>query len=100
MSSTSMADRDGRPPQRTFERLVRYSAKNWSTILLVFVPAGVLAPRLGWSDSIVFVLNCLAVLALTDWLCEATDAVSSHLGDTAGALLNVTMGNATELVIL
>ncbi|KAF2273622.1 uncharacterized protein EI97DRAFT_383142, partial [Westerdykella ornata] len=72
---------------------------NWSNILLVFVPAGILAPRLGCSDTVVFVLNCIAIVPLADVLCRATGAVSSHLGETTGALLNVTMGNATEVFI-
>jgi hypothetical protein len=98
--SSSVEEANIPPTRRAFARIVQYSAKNWSIILLVFVPAGVLARRLGYSDGIVFILNCLAILALTDWLCQATDSVSSYLGETAGALLNVTMGNATEVVIL
>jgi Ca2+:H+ antiporter len=37
---------------------------------------------------------------LADVLCRATDDASSFLGETTGALLNITMGNATELAIL
>lgn len=66
----------------------------------MFVPLGILAPRLGFSDYGVFVLNCIAIIPLADVLCRATDAVSSYLGETGGALLNVTMGNATEVMIL
>jgi len=64
------------------------------------VPFGVIAPRVGVSDFWGFVLNSLAIIALADVLCRATDNVASYLGETAGALLNVTMGNVTELVIL
>lgn len=78
----------------------KYVMKNWSTILLIFVPLGISAPRFGCSGSVVFVLNCLAIIPLADILCRATDDVSAFLGETAGALLNVTMGNATEVVIL
>lgn len=86
--------------RQTFTALARYTAKSWSSILLVFVPLGVLAPYFGWGDSAIFVLNCIAVVPLADKLCWATDRVSLYLGETAGALLNITMGNAAELILL
>lgn len=67
--------------------------------MLVFAPAGIAAPYLGCNDSVVFVLNCFAIIALADVLCRATDEVASFLGETTGALVNVTMGNVTELAI-
>lgn len=75
-------------------------ARNWNNLLLVFVPIGILAPELGCGDSAIFVLNCFAIIPLADVLCRATDDASSFLGETTGALLNITMGNATELAIL
>lgn len=74
--------------------------KNWNSLLLIFVPIGIIAPEVGCGDSAIFVLNCLAIIPLADMLCRATDDAASFLGETAGALLNITMGNATELAIL
>ncbi|KAL5379311.1 hypothetical protein DPSP01_008583 [Paraphaeosphaeria sporulosa] len=79
--------------------ICRFVGRNWNNLLLVFVPMGIIAPELGCGDTVVFVFNCFAIVPLADVLCRATDDVSSFLGDTAGALLNVTMGNATELAI-
>ena len=67
--------------------------------MLVFVPLGLAAPYIGLNDSAVFILNCFAITPLADVLCQATDSVASFLGETTGALVNVTMGNLTELVI-
>ena len=67
--------------------------------MLVFVPLGVAAPHIGFNDTVVFILNCLAIIPLADMLCQATDGVASMMGETIGALINVTMGNLTELVI-
>jgi len=75
-------------------------ARNWSIVLLVFVPVGIITPEIGCSDSTVFIINCIAITALTDLLCRATDAIASYLGKITGALLNITMGNAAEFVIL
>ncbi|KAH7132384.1 Sodium/calcium exchanger protein-domain-containing protein [Dendryphion nanum] len=78
---------------------LKYVVRHWSNFLLLFVPIGILAPQLGFGDSAVFILNCIAIVPLADVLCRATDDISSFLGETTGALLNVTMGNATEVVI-
>ncbi|KAJ4314263.1 hypothetical protein N0V94_006532 [Neodidymelliopsis sp. IMI 364377] len=67
--------------------------------MLIFVPLGLIAPHIGCNDSAVFVLNCFAMLPLADMLCQATNSVASFMGETSGALVNVTMGNLTELVI-
>jgi Ca2+:H+ antiporter len=75
-------------------------ARNWSNLLLIFVPIGILAPHVGASHTAVFVLNCIAIVPLADILCQATDQIAAHFGETTGALLNVTMGNCTEIVIL
>lgn len=67
--------------------------------MLVFVPVGIIAANTGCNDSVVFMLNCLAIIPLADVLCRATDDIAVFLGETTGALVNITMGNATELVI-
>ncbi|KAJ4339122.1 hypothetical protein N0V95_007874 [Ascochyta clinopodiicola] len=71
----------------------------WNRIMLAFVPLGLAAPYMGCNDSAVFVLNCFAIIPLADVLCQATDSLASFMGETTGALVNVTMGNLTELVI-
>jgi Ca2+:H+ antiporter len=76
-----------------------FVVEHWSFLMLVFVPVGIAAPYLGCNDFGVFVLNCLAIIPLADVLCRATDKVASFLGETTGALVNVTMGNVAELAI-
>lgn len=67
--------------------------------MLVFVPFALAAPYMSSDASAVFVLNCLAIIPLADVLCQATNSVAICMGETTGALVNVTMGNLTELVI-
>ncbi|KAF9692481.1 hypothetical protein EKO04_009659 [Ascochyta lentis] len=76
-----------------------FSKQYWNRIMLTFVPIGLAAPYIGCNDSAVFILNCFAIVPLADLLCQATDSVASFMGETTGALANVTMGNLTELVI-
>ena len=68
-------------------------------VLLLFVPVSVLADRLHWGDSAVFVTTVLAILPLAVWLSTATEELSLALGPNIGALLNALFGNATELII-
>ena len=45
-------------------------------------------------------MNAIAIIPLSGLLSYATESVASTMGDTVGALMNVTFGNAVELVIL
>jgi hypothetical protein len=69
-------------------------------VLLVVVPVGIAVGLLADTDPIVvFVLNALAIIPLAVIISTATESLASRLGDTPGALLNVTVGNAAELII-
>ncbi len=49
--------------------------------------------------SVIFVLNALAIIPLAGILTYATESLARRMGDTLGALLNVTFGNAVEFII-
>ena len=99
ISSSARTSDDTNTPRRLLSRTGRFTAKYWSRMMLVFVPLGLAASYMNLDDSAVFVLNCLAIIPLADILCQATDHIASYMGETTGALVNVTMGNLTELVI-
>ena len=73
---------------------------SWVNVLLVFVPVGIAAGGAGLNAEIIFAINAIAVIPLAALLSHATECVASRLGDTVGALINVTFGNAVELIIL
>lgn len=73
---------------------------SWVNILLVFVPLGIAVEAAGLSPAIIFAMNAVAIIPLAGMLSHATESVASRLGDTVGALINVTFGNAVELIIL
>lgn len=73
-----------------------YSYLNW---LLVFVPVGIAVHFVHPSGGIVFAMNAIAIVPLAGLLSHATESVAGRLGDTIGALMNVTFGNAVELII-
>lgn len=73
---------------------------SWLNILLVFVPVGIAVQAAGVNKTIVFAINAIAIIPLAGLLSHATESVASDLGDTIGALMNITFGNAVELIIL
>ena len=80
---------------------------SWINVLLIFVPVGIILGAMVKanednpivSPSAVFAINAVAIIPLASLLSFATESVASKLGDTIGALLNVTFGNAVELII-
>ena len=69
-------------------------------ILLIFVPVGIAVNFTGINPVIIFAMNAIAIIPLAGLLSHATESVASTMGDTVGALMNVTFGNAVELIIL
>ncbi|KAK0964748.1 hypothetical protein LTR91_018296 [Friedmanniomyces endolithicus] len=73
--------------------------RSWINLLLVFVPIGIIAEALNLNASLVFAMNAIAIVPLAGLLSFATECVAARMGDTLGALLNVSFGNAVELII-
>ncbi|KAI9719369.1 MAG: hypothetical protein M1812_003440 [Candelaria pacifica] len=71
----------------------------WLNVLLIFVPIGIAVQFAGLNPTIVFAMNAIAIIPLAGLLSHATESVASNMGDTIGALMNVTFGNAVELII-
>lgn len=83
--------------RRTFWLVTTHS---WMNVLLIFVPVGIVVANIpGINGGIVFAMNCIAVVPLAGLLSHATESVASNMGDALGALLNITFGNAVELII-
>jgi hypothetical protein len=73
---------------------------SWTNLLLFFVPLGYVSAALSWNVTLTFGLNVLAVVPLSALLTEATEQIASDAGDTLGALLNISLGNFVELILL
>src|SRR6516165_8220559 len=76
---------------------IRHNPMLW---LLALVPVALVAAKIvPAAHTLLFVLSVLAIVPLAALLSHATEAVAEKTGDTAGGLLNATLGNLTELVI-
>ncbi|WZH49631.1 uncharacterized protein QYS62_010834 [Fusarium acuminatum] len=73
------------------------SRLNW---LLIFVPIGLAAHSFEINPLVIFMTNAIAIVPLSVMLTEATERIAADAGDTIGALLNITLGNLVELIIL
>ncbi|RSL55628.1 hypothetical protein CEP53_007027 [Fusarium sp. AF-6] len=73
------------------------SKLNW---LLIFVPIGLAAHSYEVSPLVTFITNAIAIIPLSVMLTDATERIATEAGDTIGALLNITLGNLVELIIL
>ncbi|KAF4547098.1 Vacuolar calcium ion transporter-like protein 3 [Elsinoe fawcettii] len=72
---------------------------SWINVLLIFVPIGIVMDTTGQSPTVIFAINAVAIIPLAGLLVYATESVARRVGDTLGALLNVSFGNAVELII-
>jgi Ca2+:H+ antiporter len=68
-------------------------------ILGVFIPAAVALELLGATPVLIFITAALGVIPTAAVMGEATEAIASRTGPGIGGLLNVTFGNAPELII-
>ena len=85
---------------RFYETLKEILLSSIINVLLVFVPVGIALNFTSVSPTVVFAMNAIAIIPLAGLLSHATESVASSMGDTIGALMNVTFGNAVELIIL
>src|SRR5690554_4221178 len=68
-------------------------------ILLVFVPVSLGLSFFLDGSLFTFIVTALAIVPLAAIMSELTDRLRVDLGSSWGGLINVTFGNATELII-
>lgn len=71
-----------------------------NSLSLVFALVAVAFSALDTPALVVFIWNLIAIIPLSITLTLATEKLSQDLGETAGALLNISLGNLAELIIL
>jgi Ca2+:H+ antiporter len=69
------------------------------TAALGLVPASVALAHFGPAPVWVFLTAAAAIVPLADWIRRATEQLAHTAGPQIGGLLNITFGNATELIL-
>jgi Ca2+:H+ antiporter len=67
--------------------------------LLVFAPIAVALEFAHANHIILFVIAVIALIPLAKLIGDSTEHLATHYGPTVGSLLNVTFGNAAEIII-
>ena len=78
---------------------LRFSKSSAIYLLLVFTPIAVFLEFLHIGYVILFVVTAIALIPLAKLIGDATEHLSTHYGSTLGSLINVTFGNAAEIII-
>lgn len=78
---------------------VKLSKSSAIYLLLVFAPAAVILNAIQTNHIVLFVVAAIALVPLAKLIGDSTEHLSFHYGPTLGSLLNVTFGNATEIII-
>lgn len=68
-------------------------------LMVVALPAAVVADVMGAGAPVLFVLSALAVIPLAGLVGRSTEVLAERVGGSKGALLNATFGNIAELLI-
>ena len=84
----------GPPPKR---RLL--GADTWPYLLSPLIPAAVVLDLLDVSAVVVFFVSAVALIPPAAMMGRATEELAERSGNVIGGLLNVTFGNAPELII-
>src|SRR5919107_292007 len=68
-------------------------------LLIIFTPIAVALEFVHADHIIIFVIAAIALIPLAKLIGDATEHLSIHYGSSLGSLLNVTFGNAAEIII-
>ncbi|HVB20913.1 MAG TPA: calcium/proton exchanger [Ktedonobacteraceae bacterium] len=71
----------------------------WLYLLLLAVPAAIIAEAIHTAPLALFVLASLGLIPLAGLIGLATEVLAERLGHSIGGLLNATFGNAAEIII-
>lgn len=77
---------------------LRFALGNWRILIFPLALAAVAFRIFHFHPVVTFFAAALALLPLASVLGDATEELAGHVGTTAGALLNATVGNGAELV--
>lgn len=78
---------------------IKLSKSSIVYFLLIFVPLAVILELVHAGQIVLFVVAALGLIPLAKLIGDSTEHLAAHYGATIGSLLNVTFGNAAEIII-
>ncbi|HSK49743.1 MAG TPA: cation transporter, partial [Solirubrobacterales bacterium] len=89
----------GHPHRPRLDARFLRSAHGWPYLLVPLIPAAVALDLLGATATIVFAASALGIIPTAALMGRATEELAARSGPGIGGFLNVTFGNAPELII-
>jgi Ca2+:H+ antiporter len=86
-------------PSSTPSRRRLLGPDSWPYLLSPLIPAAILVDLLNASAVVVFFVSAVALIPPAAMMGRATEELAERSGNVIGGLLNVTFGNAPELII-
>ena len=86
-------------PQRANFRRFMFSPSGWPYLLVPFIPLAVALELIHASPSVIFFVSAAGVIPTAALMGRATEELAERSGPGIGGLLNVTFGNAPEIII-
>jgi Ca2+:H+ antiporter len=80
-------------------KYVKLSKSSAIYVLLIFAPIAAGLEFAHADHLVLFVVSAIALIPLAKLIGDSTEHLSTRYGPTAGSLLNVTFGNAAEIII-
>jgi Ca2+:H+ antiporter len=87
------------PTSRSPQRRRRLGADSWPYLLSPLIPAAVIVDLADATATVVFFVSAVALIPPAAVMGRATEELAERSGNVVGGLLNVTFGNAPELII-
>src|ERR1700710_2813406 len=75
------------------------SGNGWPYLLVPLIPLAIVLDVIGASAVIIFTVSALGVIPTAALMGRATEELATRSGPGIGGLLNVTFGNAPEIII-
>jgi Ca2+:H+ antiporter len=78
---------------------VKLSKSSAIYFLLIFAPIAAALDLVHANHLLLFLVSAIALIPLAKLIGDSTEHLATHYGPTVGSLLNVTFGNAAEIII-
>src|SRR5215208_3429610 len=76
-----------------------FSGEGWPYLLVPFIPIAVALEAAGATAATIFFASALGVIPTAALMGRSTEELAARSGPGIGGLLNVTFGNAPEIII-
>jgi Ca2+:H+ antiporter len=76
-----------------------FGPQGWPYLLVPFIPIAIALDVANASDAVIFACSALGIIPTAALMGRATEELAARSGPGIGGLLNVTFGNAPELII-